>query len=242
MESAMTASTAQTYARAAGILLVLTMIGGFTGELYLPSQLIVPGDAEATARNITASPFLHRLGFAMYLLEAACDITLSWVFYVLLRPVNREVALLAAFFGLVATSTFAMAEVFYFAPSFILGDPGYLSSFSSEQRNSLAMLSLRYYAYGSGVLMVFYGIAFAIRGYLISRSTYLPRFIGLLMMIAGAGFVIRNLLLVLVPHAASTLLLAPMFVAAISLMVWLLARGIDRSKWPEEPAVSALSR
>ncbi len=229
----MTASTAQTYARAAGILLVLTMIGGLIGELYLPSQLIVSGDADATARNITGSPFLHRLGFATYLLEAACDITLTWAFYVLLRPVNREVALLAAFFGLVSTATFAIAEVFYFAPSFILGDLGYLSSFSTEQRNSLAMLSLRYYAYGSGVLMVFYGIASAIRGYLIFRSAYLPRFIGVLLMIAGAGFVIRNLLLVLAPQAASGLLLLPMFVAAVSLMVWMLTKGIDHSKWPE---------
>ena len=228
---AMSSITAQRYAKVGAVLFLLSITGGYFGELYLPSQLMVRGDAAATAQNIMANPFLHRLGFATYLVEAVCDIGLMWIFYVLLRPVNREMALLSAFFGVVATATFASAELFYLAPTLILGDGAYLGSFTREQRDTLAMLSIRLYGLGAGVLMVFYGTAWAIRGYLIFRSGYLPRFIGVLFMIAGAGFVIRNFLLLLLPRAASDVFLAPMFLAAISVTLWLLFKGIDGAQW-----------
>src|SRR3954470_22292347 len=104
----------QTYARVAGVLLLLTIVAGFFGEVYVPSRIVVSGNATATANNITASNFLFRLGFASYLVEAACDVTLALIFYVLLRPVQKNLALLAAFFGLISTALYAVAELFYF--------------------------------------------------------------------------------------------------------------------------------
>ena len=222
------------YAKVMVLLFLGTMAGGFFGELYVPSRLIDVGDAAATAHNIQTSGFLFRLGFAGYLVEAICDIALAWMFYLLLRPVNRELALLAAFFGLVSTATFASAESFYLAAASILGDADSLGSFSPDQRTGLAMLSLKFYSTGAGVFMVFYGVASAIRGYLIFRSGYIPAFIGALFMIAGSGFIARSFLLVLYPRAASEILLAPMFPAALSLMVWLVVKG---AKVPEHPLV-----
>ena len=231
------ASTAQRYAKTAGILFLVSMAAGFLGELYIPSKIVVSGDATATANNVIASSSLFRLGFATYLVEAVCDIALAWVFYVLLRPAHRNLALLAAFFGLVSTATFATTELFYFAPSFILGGAAYLKTFSPDQLNSLAMLSFKFYGVGAGLFMVFYGIGWVIRGYLISRSGYLPKLLGWFLMVAGLGFITRNFLLVLAPAYASSFLLAPMFLGGVSLTVWLLVKGIDVAKWEAKAAL-----
>lgn len=230
------APSVQAYARIAGVLFLLSMIAGGFGEFYVPSKLIVSRDAAATANNITAFMSLFRLSFASYLVEAVCDVALAWIFYVLLRPVRRDLALLAAFFGLVSTATFAIAELFYFAASFILGGADYLKAFSPEQVSSLAMLSLKFYGVGSGVFMVFYGIACILRGYLIFRSDYLPKVLGVLLALAGVGFVTHNFLLILAPAYASDFLLLPMFLAGVSLTVWFLAKGVDVAKWDAKAA------
>ncbi|HEV2852008.1 MAG TPA: DUF4386 domain-containing protein [Thermoanaerobaculia bacterium] len=225
------AASVQTYARIAGALLLVSMVAGFFGEVYVPSKIIVSGDANATARNITTFSSLFRLGFASYLVEALCDVALSLIFYVLLRPVHRDLALLAAFFGLISTALFGVAELFYFMAPIILGGTADLKAFSPDQLNTLAMLSLKIYGYGGGIFMVFYGVAAVLRGYLIFRSGYLPRALGVLLALAGAGFIAKNFALVLAPAYASDALLLPMFLAGVSLMVWLLVKGVDVSQW-----------
>jgi hypothetical protein len=220
----------QKYARIAGVLLLLSIIGGGLGEFYIPSKLIVSGNATATANNIRQFDFLFRLGFASYLIEGICDVALSWVMYVLLRRVHKNLALLAAFFGLVSTAVFAVAELFYFAPVFILNGAG-LQTFSPGQLDSLALLSLRFYGYGGMLFVVFYGIATAIRGYLIFQSGYLPKFIGVLLAIGGVGFILKSFTLALAPAYSSGILLLPMSLGGVTLLVWLLVKGIDVSKW-----------
>jgi hypothetical protein len=226
----------QAYARAAGLLFLVTMVCGFFGELYAPSTIVVGNDAAATARNVIAMNSLFRLGFASYLVEALCDVTLALIFYVLLRPVRRNLSLLAAFFGLISTALFAMAELFYFAPTLILSGAEYLKVFSPDQLNALALLSLKVYARAGGLFMVFYGVAGIIRGYLIYQSGYLPRTLGVLLTIAGLGFIIKNFTLVLAPSYSSDLLLAPMFVAGLALTSWMLVRGVDVRKWEARAA------
>jgi hypothetical protein len=225
------AAQARSYARIAAALLLVTMVAGGFGEFYVPATLIVASDAAATATNVVAHNSMFRLGFAAYLVEAMCDITLSLVFYMLLEPVRKDLALLAAFFGLVSTAVFAGAELFFFAATFILGGADFMKPFSPDQVNALGLVSLRFYGYGAGIFMAFYGTAAAIRGYLIYRSGYLPRVLGVLLMVAGLGFIVRNFVLVLAPEYASDLLLAPMSVAGLSLAVWFLVKGIDASKW-----------
>jgi len=113
-------ASVQTCARIAGILLLLSIVAGGFGEAYVPSRLIVSSDATATAQNIKDFEWLFRMGFAGYLIESVCDIALSLILYVLLRPVRKDIALLAAFFGLVGTAVVATSELFYLAPSLIL--------------------------------------------------------------------------------------------------------------------------
>ena len=222
---------AQRYARAAGILILLSIVFGTWGEAYVPSKLIVSGDAAATAQNILASPLLFRTGFAAYLIEAICDVALALVFYVLLWPVDRNLALLSAFLGIVATVTYAFAECFYFAPSLLLSGADYLKTFTTEQLDTLALLSMKLFDRIAGIFIGFYGLATLLRGYLIYRSGYLPRTLGILFVIGGTAFVVQNFLIVLAPAYASGLLLVLMAPAGIAMMAWLLVRGLNMEKF-----------
>ena len=219
----------QRYAKTAGILLLLTIVAGFFGELYVPSRLL-SREAATTAANITSHELLFRLGFAAYLVEACCDIALALLFFVLLKPVDRYLALLSAFFGLVSTATFALTQLMYFSALPIQRN---LQSFTPDQAASLAQMSVKLYGIGSGVFMVFYGIATLLRGYLIYRSTYLPRVIGGLLVLAGIAFLIKSFTLVLAHAYASDFLLVPVFLATVTLTGWLLLRGVDVAKWQE---------
>lgn len=220
----------QRVARMIGVLILLSAVFGGLGESYIPGKFIVTGDAAATAHNITASPMLFRLGFATYLVEAVCDIALAVLFYRLLRPVSKNLALFTAFLGLFSTALYAVAEAFYFAPTLLLNGGEYLEAFSPDQLNSLAYLSLRLFGRIAGSFLGFYGLASAIRGYLIYRSGYLPRILGVLFMIAGAGFIADNLTIVLAGYASGYFLM-PMGVAGISLMFWLLMKGVNGPVW-----------
>lgn len=226
----------QTYARIAGVLFLISFVAGGFGEAYVPSRLMVSADATATAQNIKALDSLFRMGFAGYLVEAVCDIALSLILYVLLRPVRKDLALLAAFFGLVGTAVFAAAELFYLAPSLILRGAGYLKTFSPDQLNALALLFLKLYAYGGVIPTVFNGAAWVLRGYLIFKSGYLPKFLGVLMTLGGLAFIVRNVLLVLAPAYAPGSLLLLMLPGGLALTVWLLVKGVDVAKWDAKAA------
>ena len=221
----------QTYARIAGILLLISFIGGMFGELIVPSTIIVPGNAADTANRILAHDTLFRFGFAGYLSEAVCDVALALVFYVLLRPVHRNLALFAAFLGLISTAMFAVCELFFFIGPVLLRNPAYLQSFSREQINGLVSFFTYVYGTGAGLFMVFYGLASLIRGYLMYRSTYIPRFVGAILMIAGVAFIVKNLTLVLAPAYSWDLLLMPAPLMVIVLTVWFLWKGVDVQKW-----------
>ena len=220
----------QRYARIAGVLFLLSMVAGGFGEAYVPSKLIVSADAAATAANIRNFDFLYRLGFAAFLIESLCDITLVLILYALLKPVSKELSLLAAFFGLIGTALFAFAELFYFAPPLILGR-AYLNTFTPDQLNSLALLSLKFYGYAGMIFTAYYGMSWIVRAYLIFRSGYLPKLLGVLMAIGGIGFVVRNFLLILAPAYASDVLLMLMFPGGLTMTVWLLVKGVNVQKW-----------
>ena len=224
----------QRYVRIAGVLFILTLVFGYFGEAYAPGKFIVAGDAASTARNIMSSPTLYRVGFASYLIEALCDIALAWIFYVLLRAVNRDLALLSAFFGLVSTAVYAVAELFYFAALIILRNATALGAFSPDQLNALALLSLKISGNCGWIFLAFYGVPSVLRGYLIYRSGYFPKFLGVLLLIAGAGFIIKDFLVVLAPAYASDALLLPMFLAILCLMLWFFFKGVDAKGWERQ--------
>src|SRR5712691_10524060 len=220
----------QRYARIAGVLFLFSLVAGGFGEAYVPSKLIVSGDAAATVANPRNFDFLYRLGFAGFLIESLCDIALALILYALLKPVSKELSLLAAFFGLMGTALFAFAELFYFAPLLIMGR-AYLNTFTPDQLNALVLLSMKFYGYAGMIFTAYYGMAWIVRSYLIFRSSYLPKFLGVLMAIGGIGFVVRNFLLILAPAYASDVLLMLMFPGGLIMTVWLLVKGVNVQKW-----------
>jgi len=224
------------YARAAGVAMLLSIIFGAIGEAYVPSQIIVHGDAAATAANIINHPMLFRVGFATYLVEGICDITLSVLFYILLRPVDRNLALLSAFFGIASMMLFAVAMSAYFGSSLVLSETAGMAAFTTEQRNAFALLSLRVSTMIATLFLILYGIATMIRGYLIMRSGYFPKVFGMLFMLAGAGFFLRTATYVLTPAYSSELMLLPIAAAGIPFMLWLLIRGVKYSPGGLAPA------
>lgn len=206
--------------------MLLSIVFGALGEAYLPGKIIVSGNAAATAANIVNHPMLFRTSFAAYMVEGLCDVLLCVVFYIILKPVDRNLALISAFFGMASMITFAVAESAFFASSLIVRDAGGMGSFTTEQREALAYLSLRISTMIGALFLILYGTATMIRGWLMARSGYIPKWIGVLMMIGGAGFVLRTTTYILAPSLSSPILLMPLAVGAIPLMLWLLIKGI----------------
>ena len=231
----------QRYARIAGILFLISLVCGGFGEAYVPSNLIVAGDAAATVANIQNFDFIYRLGFAAFLIESLCDIALVGILYVLLKPVNKTLSLLAAFVGLVGTAIFAFAELFYIAPLLITGGADYLKTFTPDQLNSLVLLSMKFYGYAGMITTAYYGLSWIFRSYLIWESGYLPKFLGVLMAIGGIGFVVKNFLLILAPAYASDVFLMLMFPGGLAMTIWLLVKGVDVAKWNAKANVVAAS-
>ena len=224
------AVTVARYARVAGVAMLLSIVFGLLGEMILPDKIVVARDAAATAANIAAHPALFRLTFAAYLVEGLCDVALSVFFYILLRPVDRQLALLSAFFGIASMVLYAVGQSSFYSASLVLGDTAGMDAFSAAQRNGLAYLAIRISGTISWLFLCLYGIASMLRGYLIARSTYLPKLLGILFIIGGACFFLRSATYLLAPQLSSPLLLLPMALAGIPTMAWLLVRGIDATK------------
>jgi hypothetical protein len=217
------------YARAAGVMLLISFVGGALGEFFILSKLMVRNDAAATATNIRASEFLFRFGFAAYLFEAICDVALLFVFYKLLSPVHKGLAQLTVLLGMVSMITFAFAEFFYYATTLVLADSNYLKTFSKEQLESLSYLLLRFYGQAGGLFLIFYGLASIIRGYLIFHSGYIPKMLGVLLIIGGTGFVLRTFILVLFPAYVSNYYMMPMVFTILCLGIWFTLKGVNEN-------------
>ena len=227
----MNADTAQRYARWVGVLYVITIMAAGWGESSVPSALLIGNDVAGTAHRLASSLGTFRASFAAYLFEASCDITLNVLLYALLRPVSRDLALLAVGFGLIATAVYAAGEIFYFAAALPAVDADVARVVSPEAREMLTYLCLTIYGYVNGIFAVFYGTAAAVRGYLMLRSGYLPRALGVLFIVGGAGFIAKNFLVVFTPQYDVPYVLLPLFLAMMSWTLWLFIKGIDCARW-----------
>lgn len=222
----------QAYARAAGIMMLVSVVAGGFGEGYAPQALIDFNDPAGTVAALKAQEDLHRLSFAAYLVEAFCDLGIAACFYVLLRPVSRGIAFLTAMLGLFSTALYAACELFYFAlPHLLISDAGYLNAFSPDQITALTILSLRLFSYGAGMFLAFYGVGWIVRGWLMIRSGYFPAWLGALMIAGGLAFAAKTFTAVLLPEYSSPYLLFVMAPGGLILGLWLTAFGVNRAKW-----------
>src|SRR2546425_13305104 len=225
-------------ARIAGLFYLLTILTGIFAQGFVSGRLVVDGDAAATATNILTHRSLYQLGFAVYLIEMACQIVMTVLFYDLLKPVSRSLSLLAAFFSLTGCVIKTFSRVFFIVPLFVLGGAHYLSVFSAEQLQALALLFLKVNDRGAAIALVFFGFYALLTGYLTIRSTFLPWILGVLGMFGGLGwlsFLYLPLGYRLFPYIAALGLLG-----AASLILWLLVFGVNEQRWKEQ-ASAALS-
>jgi hypothetical protein len=229
----MNASDAHRYARVAGVLLLVSILAGGFAESYVPSKLMVTNNVAETARRVAGFVALFRASFAVYLIEAMCDLSLTAILYFLLRPVSGPLSLIAAFVGVFSTATFAVAEVFYFAAALPVIDANVARSLTPDNRAAFSYLCLTLYGYVFGIFAVSYGIPVMLRGYLMFRSGYFPRALGAIVMLGGAGFIAKNFFAVLFPRYDSMLYVLPMMLAMVSLALWFLVKGIDYARWEE---------
>lgn len=220
----------QWYARLAGVLGFVSLVAGGFGEGYVPEALVVAGNAAATARNILDSETLFRWGFAGYLVEAICDAALTMLFWVLVRPVHRNLAMLMVVFRIISTCGFGSAEVLYFGGFATLSAAQQLTAFGPAQLEALAFVLIKVASFGGALFSMFYGLAGIVFGYLLVRSLLIPRILGILMTIMGVAFTLRTFLLVLAPEYASPYLLVTA-VAILPLSAWLLVKGVNVSRW-----------
>jgi Domain of unknown function (DUF4386) len=221
------------YARAAGVGYLVIIVTGIFAEFFVRSNLIVPGDATATAGNIVAAQSLYRVGLIGELLMLACDVMVALALYVVFEPVSRSLALLAAFFRLVHAAIVGGNLLNTWVPLVLLGDASFLTVFEPAQLHALALLFLDAHAYGYVIGLVFFGLHCLLLGYLVLRSRYVPRILGVLLLAASLGYLVDSVGRTLLPNyddVASLfgiVVLVPAFVGELSFCLWLLLKGVD---------------
>src|SRR5438105_3780199 len=180
-------------ARAAGALW-LACIATSVFSFVAAFPLIVANDAVATATNILANESLFRLGFVADLMSGAFYLGVSVLLYYLLKPVSRILSALAAFFGLTGIAIGGVAWISHLAALVLLRGDQYLSAFTTGQLQVLALFALKLQMYVFSIGMVFFGVQCFVVGYLITRSTFLPRILGVLLALGGTSYVISSFL------------------------------------------------
>ena len=226
----------QVKARVAGIFQVLEGTASAGGQVVILGSLVVAGDAATTATNILGHQSLVWLGFAASLSAVAFHLVWAFIFYELFKVVNRSLSVLALLIILAGCAVQAVTALLYVAPLLILQSGRSLGAFTPQQVQALALVFLKLNAQAFDTYLVFFGLWCVLIGYLIVRSTFLPRVLGVLLMIDGVGWATY-----LVPPLASAIFPAIAVAAALAefpLEFWLLVFGLNAQRWKEQASIA----
>lgn len=232
----------QKTARFAGVLYVIITIAAIVAHFYVPSLIIVPEDAAATANNMNESASLFRIGaVGGELVVLLSEVILAVVLYVLLKPVNKTLSLIAAASRLVMTTIHGINMINYFFAMVLVSGSGYLSVFSAEQAQGLAMLFLEAHGYGFTIGIAFLTIHVFVLGYLIFKSGYFPKVLGVLFIAAGVGYLVDSFAQLLSAAHTTTpgFVAATIAIAEIAFPLWLLIKGVNKEGWEKHSLESA---
>jgi hypothetical protein len=223
-------------ARAAGFLYLISIISGGFAEAFVREGLTAYGDAVATAHNILASEQMYRFGFVADLVCLITGIFLTLIFYILFKPVNKNVSLLALIFGNVAGAVMAVNLLNQLAPLLLLHNTSYLKAFNIDQLQTLSLFFLNLQEQGYGISLLLFAFYFPIIGYLVYKSNFLPRILGVIYTLAGVGYLMNSLGMFLFPHLHTYLfpyVLLPAFIGEVSMSLWLIVKGVKVPKQVE---------
>ncbi len=225
----MSVSSMKKNARTAGILYLIIIITGLFSEMFVRSGMITWDDATATANNISEKTFLFRIGFISDLVMVISDIGVALLFYLLLKHINTGLSMLASFFRMAQAIILGINLLNLYMPVLLLNKPALAGDFSTEQINSLTMLFLNGHSYGYLISGVFFGISCIILGYLISKSVYFPKWLGILVVAAGISYLADSLTNFIYPDYASIseyLVISVAVLSELSLCLFLLIKGV----------------
>lgn len=235
----MTETSPSTRGRILAALYLFLIIAGIAAQSFIADRLVVRGDAARTAANILANTSLYRLGYTIFMLEMVAQVGVTLLFYDLLKPVNRSVARTAAVIGLTGCGIKTMARLFYYAPLILLGGASYLSAIQPAQLEALSLAFIKINNQGAAIGLIFFGFEALLEGWLMFKSGFLPRFLGVLSMIGGLGW-----LTFLWPPLGSQAFVGVALVAIAGVIAtsgWLFIRGVDDVKWRASAALAATS-
>jgi hypothetical protein len=228
-------------ARVAGVLYLIIVVGGAWAQLGVRDRLVVPGNAELTAANIARHELLYRLGFAVEVFYLLCGVPLKYFLYRLFGVVDRTLAIIMILFAAIGTAVQATILLAHYGPLILLGKAEYLSVFTAPQRAAAAYLSLHVFDYGYMIALSFFGCFCIAIGYAITRCTFFPRVIGLLLIVEGMAYLTNSF-----GHFVSPPFGARVFpfllvagIAELSFALTLLVRGVNAERWNATQLASA---
>lgn len=224
----------QLYARIGGALYLVIILFGMFSEGFVASKLLVAGDAAASARHILAAPGLWQVSVAANVLVVLCAVPLLWIEYLLLRPVSKPLVLLSVLFNLISLAVEAVSKVFLLMVMPILASAEYHHAFGATQLPVLAHLVLRSHDIAFNIALLFFGCTCLLNGYLIFKSSYFPKALGILMQVAGGSYLVACWAALFAPALADVLLpgiLLPSLIGELSVCLWLLVKGVNVAQW-----------
>lgn len=220
--------------RIAGLCYLIVIVTGLFSEVFVRQKLRVPNDAILTAQNIQANEMLFRWGFTADIINFAVGIPTILIIYYFFKRVNKLLAQIALAFVIIQTAIIAVNLLNQISPLLILSNETYLNTFHPNQLAALSLLSLNIQAQGYGIGLVFFGFYCLIIGFLIFKSSLLPKILGMLYAIAGLCYLINSFTMFLSKGFENPMfiyLAVPIFIGELSLCLWLLIKGIETSKY-----------
>jgi hypothetical protein len=227
----------QKTARVAVFVFLIIFCLGMSAELFIRPDIIVPGDAATTVNNIMASESLFRLSLVSDLVRQIFMMLLVLVLYKLLKPVNKNIASLMIIFALVGIPITLLNELNHFAALLLASGAGYLTAFEADQLHALVMFFLDLREYGTFIPQVFSWLL--LLGYLVFKSGFLPRILGILLMIGGLCYPIQAVLFFLFPNFDAMILGLFAFIGEFLFYLWLLIKGVNVEEWEKRALESA---
>lgn len=218
------------YGRVTGLLYLVIIICGMYSEMIVRATLIIPGEAATTVTNIILNSMLFRMGFISDLIMVIADVGVALTFYILLKPVNNGLALLAALFRLTQSSILGINLLNHFKAIILLSDPSYETLLGKDQLSAQVMLHLNAHSYGYLIALVFFALSCIILGYLFYKSSLFPKAFGILLPIAGAGYLVDSFTNFLFPEFASVtemIVIVSALVAEVGLCLYLIIKGVN---------------